>query len=304
MPKVSVIIPAYNCGNLIERTILSVCNQTFKDWELIIVDDGSTDKTKEVVLSFQKKDSRIKYFFQNNSGAPAKPKNVGILNATGKYIAFLDHDDEWVPKKLEKQIGVFEKTENQNLGLVVSGAMIVSEIDNSKKEYKISNISNHILALLERNFIFCSSGVMTKREVFSNVGLFDENFRFGDDWDMWVRISKNFDFDFICEPLYYFYRHPMTMTSKTKNDIKIKDYEYGLSKHLDLYKNHPKQFSNRLLAMGRICYIAGAKKKGIKFFLKSILVNPLNWRSYVNLCFSLLGPYCYRIFVNLRKNSQ
>jgi len=166
MPKVSVIIPAYNCGNLIERTILSVCNQTFKDWELIIVDDGSTDKTKEVVLSFQKKDSRIKYFFQNNSGAPAKPKNVGILNATGKYIAFLDHDDEWVPKKLEKQIGVFEKTENQNLGLVVSGAMIVSEIDNSKKEYKISNISNHILALLERNFIFCSSGVMTKEGSF------------------------------------------------------------------------------------------------------------------------------------------
>jgi len=120
---------------------------------------------------------------------------------------------------------------------------------------------------------------------------------------MWVRISKNFSFSFIYEPLYNFYRHPLTMTSKTKNDIKIRDYEYGLLKHFDLYKIHPKQFSNRLLAMGRICYIAGAKKKGIKFFLKSILVNPLNWRSYVNLCFSLLGPYFYRTFVNLRRNN-
>ena len=123
-PKVSIIIPTYNRAKLLSRAIKSVLDQTFKDFELIIVDDGSTDNTKGVVEEFQKKDSRIKYIWQENSGAPAKPKNTGIRQARGEYVAFLDDDDEWFPKKLEKQIELFE----DNIGFVGCNILIVDQI--------------------------------------------------------------------------------------------------------------------------------------------------------------------------------
>lgn len=302
MAKISVIIPAYNCAGLISRTIQSVRNQTFQDWELIVVDDGSTDNTRDVVLSFQKNDPRIKYLNQPNSGAPASPKNNGIRNATGDYIAFLDHDDEWLPEKLEKHVSVFEKF--PKTGLVASNAMIVNEANGQKKEYKMPQNSDIICSLLERNVVFCSSGATVKKDVFDQAGLFDENFKLGDDWDMWIRIAKKFNFRFINEPLYNFYRHDKTVTSRIKMATKIKDYEYGLAKHIDLYKQHPKQFSSRLLNIGRTCYMAGENKKAITFFARSILANPLKGKAYVNLFFGLLGPRCYNLFLNLRDMSK
>ena len=107
-PKVSVIIPTYNRANLLARAIKSVLNQTFQDFELIVVDDGSTDNTRKVVEEFQKKDSRIKYIFQENSGGPAKPINTGIKNSKGEYITILEDDDEFLPQKLQKQVELFE----------------------------------------------------------------------------------------------------------------------------------------------------------------------------------------------------
>ncbi|HEY5588734.1 MAG TPA: glycosyltransferase family 2 protein, partial [Candidatus Paceibacterota bacterium] len=93
-PKISVIIPTYNRANLIRNTIMGVINQTFTDWELLVVDDGSTDNTKEIVDELIKNDNRIKYFYQEASGGPSSPRNLGIEKATGEYVAFLDSDDE------------------------------------------------------------------------------------------------------------------------------------------------------------------------------------------------------------------
>ena len=109
-PKVSVIIPTYNRQKLLPKAIKSVLNQTFKNFELIIVDDGLTDNTKEIIKEFQKRDPRIKYIWQENFGAPAGPKNTGIKNSKGEYIAFLDDDDEWLPEKLERVIEIPPKT--------------------------------------------------------------------------------------------------------------------------------------------------------------------------------------------------
>jgi glycosyltransferase involved in cell wall biosynthesis len=94
-PKVSVIIPTYNRADLLSRAIKSVIAQTYTNWELLVVDDGSTDNTKEVVKEFIKKDKRIKYLWEPNSGSPSKPRNFVAKNAKGEYIAFLDSDDEW-----------------------------------------------------------------------------------------------------------------------------------------------------------------------------------------------------------------
>ena len=107
-PTVSVIIPTYNRAKLLPRAIKSVLNQTFKDFEVIIVDDGSTDNTEEVINEFQKHNKRIKYIRHEKNKGAAAARNTGIKIAQGEYIAFQDSDDEWLPNKLEKQMEIFE----------------------------------------------------------------------------------------------------------------------------------------------------------------------------------------------------
>ena len=115
---VSIITPTFNCEKFIAETILSVQAQTYQDWELLIVDDCSTDKTVEIISSFQEKDSRIKYFYNTTNKGSAISRNIALQNAKGKWIAFLDSDDLWHPEKLEKQIE-FMKKNNYHLFLLI-----------------------------------------------------------------------------------------------------------------------------------------------------------------------------------------
>lgn len=109
-PRVSVIMPTYNCGRFIAKSIQSVIDQTVTDWELMIVDDCSTDNTGEMVELFAKGDLRIHYMRLAQNGGPAAARNEGLRRASGRYIAFLDSDDIWVSDKLERQIAFMEKT--------------------------------------------------------------------------------------------------------------------------------------------------------------------------------------------------
>ena len=109
MPIVSVITPCYNGANYLVNCIESVISQTFQDWEMLIVDDCSTDDSKEIITKYIQKDSRIKYYrTEHPSGSPTVPRNIGIDNANGRYLAFLDCDDMWLPTKLEEQLNVFK----------------------------------------------------------------------------------------------------------------------------------------------------------------------------------------------------
>lgn len=110
MTRVSIITPCYNAGSVISQTIESVINQTYSSWEMIIVDDCSTDDSERIIKDYITKDSRIKYYkTKNKSGSPSLPRNIGIDNATGEYVAFLDADDVWLPDKLEKQVKLIEE---------------------------------------------------------------------------------------------------------------------------------------------------------------------------------------------------
>jgi len=186
---ISVIVPTYNRADLISETIESILNQTYKNFELIIVDDGSTDNTEEVIRKF--KDSRIKYIKTDNWGGPARPRNTGIKKAKGEYIAFCDDDDIWLPKKLEKQIRVFQIS-NETAMLytrfkTIEGDVISNRIFPENGKYKSGNIFK---SLYLRNFIACSS-VMVKRSVLDQVGFFntDPNLIAVEDADLWLRIA-------------------------------------------------------------------------------------------------------------------
>jgi glycosyltransferase involved in cell wall biosynthesis len=217
MPKVSVIIPTYNRADLLPRAIQSVINQTYKDWELLIIDDGSTDNTKEIVEGFIKKDSRIKYFYEENSGAPGRPKNFGIQKSNGKYIAFLDSDDEWLPEKLERQISVFKL--DDNIGLVSCEAFIADQDGNIVDRIRMDQVpvGGVLPEILLKDFMFSCSSIVIPKSVFEHIGLRDENPEIGiaEDREYELRIATNgYKFIVIHEPLFKYFVHGNNITRK------------------------------------------------------------------------------------------
>ena len=171
----SVIIPTYNCKQYVCDAIDSALAQSYKNIEIIVVDDGSIDGTGDLLKS--KYGDRIKYFYKSNGG-PASARNLGINNSRGEFLAFLDADDLWASDKLECQISVF--TEN---------AVLVGGGEKTSNDSQVQVITFEELVLQNR---FSNSGVMVRRSALDKVGAFDEHleFRAIEDWDMWLRLSS------------------------------------------------------------------------------------------------------------------
>jgi glycosyltransferase involved in cell wall biosynthesis len=188
MPKVSVIIPAYNAAPYTVEAIESVLNQTFKDFEIIVVDDGSTDNTKELLQPYVD-DCRINYIYKENGGA-SSARNMGIRASKGQYIACLDCDDLWLPEKLEICTEFLEN--NPKIGLVYTRVFFIDSHGNNVGTSGGRCKSGMIFEkLIVKNFIMNSTPVV-KKECFTKVGLFDESVFHPADWDMWLRISEHY----------------------------------------------------------------------------------------------------------------
>lgn len=274
MPKISIIIPTYNSSRFIKRTIGSVLTQTFRDWELIIVDDCSKDNTELAVREFAKFDKRIKFFKTNeNSGGPATPKNLGVEKAEGEYVAFLDHDDEWFPEKLEKQLRVFQNSKDDNLGLVSCGANLINKKKKKFGVYNPKNIKIGFPEILLRNPIYSNSSVLIKKKVIDIVGERDEKMRYSEDWDMWIRICKNnFKINFIDKPLFNYHFHDSNVTKATKDKlIKVRDAEYVFNKHHELYEKYDYVHIG-WFRLGIMYFLGGDKKKSRECFLSSLKI--------------------------------
>lgn len=293
--KISIIIPTYNSAELLPRAIKSVLNQSFQDFEIIIIDDASTDKTLDVVKKFLKKDNRIKYEkLKKNSGGAAKPKNTGIKISEGEFIATLDADDEWFPSKLAKQLNIFQESEKKNLGFVGCFAKHIYIEEDVELLFKIPRYKNMLRYILARDYLGSGSSIVYKKEVFSKVGGFDENLKSGQDAEMRIRLSKFYDFDFVEEPLLTYYFHKENISSSLSIKERMKDIEYIIKKHKNLYNNYPKAYSDRLRHNGTSYMIAGKNRLARRSFLKSISKYFLNWRSYTYFLISLLGSNIYK----------
>jgi len=195
MPLVSVIIPTYNRAHLLGRAIESVLAQTFRDFELIVVDDGSTDCTGELLRSFG---SSVRSVVQLNRGVSAA-RNHGIRVASGELLAFLDSDDEWLPDKLERQVRDFDPLR----------PWLISHTDEiwrrngdpvRQKEIHRKQSGFFFDRALERCLISPSS-VMISRALLDHVGLFDESLPAAEDYDLWLRITAFHEVTFVPEPL-------------------------------------------------------------------------------------------------------
>lgn len=195
---VSVIIPTFNRVTYLERALLSVQKQSASCSEIIIVDDGSTDSTKNYVLKKTARDSRIKYFFQENKG-PAAARNLGILKSKYNYIAFLDSDDHWHKKKLDIQYNNLFQNKEYLISHTFEKWFRRGKHLNQKKIHipRNGNVFDHCLQL-------CAVGVstvMAKKELFDSIGYFDETMRCCEDYDFWLRVSCKEPFLLISERL-------------------------------------------------------------------------------------------------------
>lgn len=204
MPKVSVIIPTYNSMRYLPETVESVLKQTHQDFELLLVDDGSSDQT--VQWAFGLADPRVKVISQQNQGV-CVARNAGIAQAQGEYIAFLDHDDLWQPTKLEKQVRCLD--DNPAVGLVHTWMVLVDEYGKSTGRVMSSNAEGDVWKqTLEQNTI-ASSSVMVRRCCLETVGVFSpsRDLYTVEDWDLWIRIATRYPFALIKEPLLSWRQH-------------------------------------------------------------------------------------------------
>lgn len=190
MPLISVIIPVYNGEKTIEETIRSVLNQTFADFEIIVINDGSTDSTVKIVSGFT--DSRIRLLSYHN-GSAAASRNRGLDHVRGEYIAFLDADDLWTTGKLEGQLKALQ--EYPEAGLAYSWTDIIDENNQFvSRGSRISITGDAWPYLLLSNILDSGSNPLIRRQVLSKVEKFDESLIPAEDWDFYLRISENYPF--------------------------------------------------------------------------------------------------------------
>lgn len=200
-PEVSVIIPAYNAEAYLAETIESARAQTFRSFEILVIDDGSSDNSADVAERFT---PQVRVLRKKNGG-PASARNLGIRESSGKYIAFLDSDDLWMPDKLARQVAYFES--HPAVGLLYGEALMFRIVDGEKRlEGKIGYTGEASLRLLLYGDFIPNSTVMIRRECIDRVGLLNESRDLiaVEDYEYWMRIAKEFPIAGMPEPLAWY----------------------------------------------------------------------------------------------------
>lgn len=198
VPLISVIIPTFNNAQFIEEAVQSVLGQSYRNLEIIVVDDGSTDNTRDVLRKYK---NDITYLSQNNRG-PSSARNYGARTARADHIAFLDADDVWFPEKLEAQMELMFR--NPTVGWVGCGAYTTDSAGRIEKQYipaKYQTRQEFLKDLQSRKLSFNPSIVLVKRECMDRVGGFNDALHYGEDWDLWLRIAKHYEVEFIRKAL-------------------------------------------------------------------------------------------------------
>jgi glycosyltransferase involved in cell wall biosynthesis len=289
MPTVSVVIPTYNRVKVLSRAVRSVLNQDYQDFEIIVVDDGSTDNTEELVSSFG--EPRIKYVRHEKNRGPAAARNTGIGCAKGKYVAFQDSDDEWFPQKLSRQVRVFE-TAAERVGVVYTGFWRIRDSSRKYEPRKREKLEGDIhKELLKGNFLGTPT-VLVKKECFESAGFFDEKLLHLEDWEAWLRISTRYEFRLLDEGLVVSFE---MADSASRNLLTlIEAHEYILEKHHEMFRVHPNIHAEEQYWIGNLCCQWGDSVKGRHYFRKSLKTIPLNPKYATVFLVSFLGPKAYR----------
>jgi glycosyltransferase involved in cell wall biosynthesis len=300
-PVVSVIIPTYNRANLLKYSIQSVLSQTFKHFEIIIINNYSNDNTLEVINSYN--DNRIKIINYKNNGIIAKSRNQGLIQSSGRYIGFLDDDDLWCPDKLENQIKYMES--NPEIDITYSNAVVIDEHGIKKgllMDPERAKSGKVFLELIKDPFVPVLT-VLMRRKVFETNGLLNEDLtmRAAEDFEYWLRASLKFNFGYIDKPMALYRIHSQSASMAINRPLLRQ-------KVLQSFINNPdvpeKYFENiiynidRLNADVAVYYWSNSDKQSAKTYAKRYFLS--NFKR-IKLLHIIIGLLLY-IAVNFSYN--
>lgn len=303
IPKVSVIIPTFNRAHMVGRAIQSVLDQSFKDFEIIVVDDASSDNTEEQVGAID--DDRIKFVRHEVNRGGGAARNTGARLAEGEYLSFLDSDDEWKPAKLQKQLEVFCNNPHglDNLGVVLTGRVRVVEETGTVTATKVNGYAGFLRdRVFQRQINGGYITLMSRREVFMDAGLFDEQLPACQDWDLLVRLSGICQFDSVDEVLYVAYIHGSGRVHSRGNTAEA--YRILFEKYQEDFSRH-REYHARLRANLSAWYLAENQKwKATQQALTAIKLCPWRIRPYAYIVLAALGSKVYMLAAGLNRKAQ
>jgi glycosyltransferase involved in cell wall biosynthesis len=279
MPKVEVIIPAYNAAKYLPTAIESVITQTFEDWRIVLVDDGSTDNTAEVVSLYRERlGDKLLYVYQPNAGLPAA-RNTAIRNSTGEFLALLDADDIWLPNRLADSVRSFEGRPEVGLtyGFISRVGPDGTIIDTFAERQRNGEgwIAEHIYT---KSVDLCCPSVTFRRACVDAVGYFDESMRATEDRDLWLRIAQRYQVAVVPHLIAHYRVSPGSMSADS--DRMLQSQKQFIEKHYGtkgcgwaarrkalskIYKQQAETLSNR-----------GQPRKALESSIRSLLYYPLD----------------------------
>ena len=283
-PRVSFIIPTFNRRDYLPIALDSVLAQTYTDYEIVIIDDGSTDDTRDILFPYEQ---RIRYFYQQNSGIAAA-RNRGIEESRGMYLALLDSDDYWLPGKLACQVEGLEK--NPQWGMVATRCSSISPDGRFRRHNRPGKSGWILIDLFKSNFIRTSSAMIT-RECLDQVGLFDTSLPECEEYDLWLRIAHRYPIGFINQSLTVYTDNPHGVSTDSLAGrhvrIKVLEKEY-------LRERIPPALYRRRMArnyhyLGRHYLRRGQPSEGKKYLRQALQLNPLDLKNLLHYTLTLFG---------------
>ncbi len=293
MPKISAIITTWNRSQQLRRALESVLDQTHDDFELLILDNGSTDNTEEMIREYH--DPRIRYIRHNPCNIAAA-RNIGIHESKGIYLAFLDDDDEWLSHKLVQQCAVFDGDHRGVIGLVYGGYRHINE--HTKKIFEIiypkrrGNVYDY--AVKHRDTLTGSaSNPLLRKDAVIQVGRYDETIKTGEDYEMFLRLAKKYEFQIVENPVVNIYVH-----NGYRLSYQLKDY---LHTELTVYKKHHETIAKDkkthvyyLQVIAGKCLRLGLQKEARIYLRRAMGIDILRGGVYVQWTLSFLPTYFYK----------
>ena len=287
-PKISVVLPTYNRSKVLGRAIRSVLQQSFRDFELIVVDDGSTDDTEEVVRAFS--DERVIYIRQTNNAGASAARNVGIQHAKAHLVAFQDSDDEWLSDKLKQQYELIDDNASPEIGIVYTGFVYYTDrTAHYIPEKNTKQISGNITdSVITKNFVSTQTMMIKKAHLIA-LGGFDEELAKFEDWDLVLRLTGITTFAAVDTPQVIVNFTPNSISSyEVRYDLKeAYSTKHIVEKNIELFRKYPDVLANNYYKIGRILQKNGRYREAVSAFRESLTSKFVGVKSLMCLLFSL-----------------
>lgn len=295
---ITVVITTYKRPlNTLKRAVDTVLNQSYTNWELIIVDDSPDSwELRSIISSYasdlMKTDYRIRYIAHKKNLGACAARNTGLLSAKGELIAYLDDDDEWVTDKLRKQ-EIKMKTCNEDVALIYCGSIYYDEKKRIRYIHKDQYLKGKVFdKLITKNFIGGTSFPLIRTNALKKIGGFDERMPAGQDADVWLRLSQIYNIDFVDEPLVIYHIHNEEQISSTP-EKRIKGNERKIEKYCDYFRSHPKAYSCCLMDLACAYAFGGKSNMAMRTWHKAVSIDPVSLVTNLKSLFRIIKWYSF-----------